>query len=149
MDIVDRTKRSQMMSRIGPRDTRPEIAVRRVAHRLGLRFRLHRKDLPGKPDMVLPKYRIAIFVHGCFWHRHSECTNCTTPKTRAEFWREKFARNIARDERNMRDLRTLGWLPVVIWECETEDELAVQRRLLQIRRKACRRGSPSVVRKHG
>lgn len=148
MDIVDSIKRSQMMSRIGPRDTRPEIAVRRVAHRLGLRFRLHRKDLPGSPDIVLPKYRTAIFVHGCFWHRHSGCSNCTMPKTRPDFWREKFARNVARDARNLQALTNLGWLPIVIWECETEDELTVQQRLQTIRRKALGRGLPCVGR-HG
>lgn len=142
MDIVDRIKRSQMMSRIGPRDTRPEIAVRRVAHRLGFRFRLHRKDLPGRPDIV-PRSTGPLFLFTAVSGiAILGCSNCTAPKTRAEFWREKFARNVARDERNMRDLATLGWLPMVIWECETEDELAVQRRLLQIRRKARRRGSP-------
>jgi DNA mismatch endonuclease (patch repair protein) len=108
------------MSRIGPRDTVPEMAVRRAAHRMGFRFRLHRKELPGRPDLVFARYRLAVFVHGCFWHRHAGCANCTTPKTRPEFWQRKFQRNVERDRRACEQLERQGWRTVVIWECEAE-----------------------------
>jgi len=117
------------MARIRSRDTKPEILVRRAAHNCGLRFRLHRKDLPGKPDLVFPGLRIALFVHGCFWHRHAGCRNCTDPKTRVEFWQTKFAANVERDRRAIDELVSLGWTPLIIWECEAEDE---QRLLLRI-----------------
>jgi len=134
MDIVDPERRSRMMARIGPRHTRPELVVRRLLHRLGFRFRLHRTDLPGRPDLVLPRHRVAIFVHGCFWHRHKGCFNCTTPKTRSDFWTSKFDRNVARDARTARALRRSGWCVVTIWECETERPSTVERRLLRILR---------------
>jgi DNA mismatch endonuclease (patch repair protein) len=118
------------MGRIGPRNTVPEIAVRRVAHRLGYRFRLYRKDLPGRPDIVFPRYQLAVFVHGCFWHRHEECTNCTMPKTRPEFWSTKFCATVSRDRRNVDALHALGWRTLVIWECETETPGLVERQLL-------------------
>lgn len=120
-DIVDRRRRSEIMSRIGPRDTVPELAVRRLAHRMRFRFRLHCKDLPGRPDLVFPRYTLAVFVHGCFWHRHKGCANCTMPKTRPEFWRRKFQGNVERDRRSYERLTNLGWRTVIIWECETED----------------------------
>jgi DNA mismatch endonuclease, patch repair protein len=120
-DIVNRRQRSEMMSRIGPRDTVPELAVRRMAHRLGLRFRVHRKDLPGRPDLVFAKHGLALFVHGCFWHRHRGCANATMPKTRPEFWQRKFEGNVERDHRNCEDLARLGWRTLIIWECEAED----------------------------
>lgn len=126
-DIVDRQRRSEIMSRIGPKNTAPELAVRSAAHRLGLRFRLHRKELPGSPDLVLAKHNTAVFVHGCFWHRHAGCANATTPKTRPEFWQKKFDSNVARDERNKDDLTHLGWRSMVIWECETEDQVRLER----------------------
>ena len=128
-DIVDSKRRSAIMARIRGHDTAPEIAVRRIAHRMGLRFRLHRKDLPGRPDLVLPKHRLAVFVHGCFWHRHEGCRRATTPKSRAVFWTEKFAMNVARDARQEAALKELGWRVLVIWECETRNEPAVERRL--------------------
>jgi DNA mismatch endonuclease (patch repair protein) len=118
-----------MMARIGPRDTAPEIAVRRVAHRLGYRFRLCRKALPGRPDIVFPRYQLAVFVHGCFWHRHEACANCTMPKTRQEFWSGKFLATVARDRRNLDALHALGWRTFIIWECETEEPGAVERLL--------------------
>ena len=99
--------------------TGPEIKVRQMLHALGLRFRLHLKDLAGTPDIVLPKYRTVIFVNGCFWHRHKACAKATTPKTRMEFWNKKFHDNIARDRRNERALRTAGWAVLKIWECQT------------------------------
>lgn len=128
-DVVSRKRRSQMMAGIGPRNTAPELAVRRVAHRMGLRFRIHRKDLPGSPDIVFPKHRLAVFVHGCFWHRHANCSNCTLPKTRTVFWKAKFASNVARDRRNVEALRALGWRVLTVWECEAENEKLVARRL--------------------
>lgn len=120
-DILTPEQRSALMARIGPRDTKPEMRVRRVAHALGLRYRLHRRDLPGTPDLVFPKWRVAMFVNGCFWHRHPGCPKSYTPKSRVTFWQKKFAENVARDRRVARELERLGWRPVVIWECETEN----------------------------
>ena len=121
VDIVDKRRRSEIMSRIRSQDTAPELIVRRIAHRLGFRFRLHRKTLPGSPDLVFPKHRLAVFVNGCFWHRHEGCSNCTTPKTRPEFWERKFHGNVERDHRNCERLAQLGWRTLVIWECEIEN----------------------------
>ena len=113
--------RSRLMARIGRRDTKPELIVRRMLHAMGCRFRLQRRDLPGTPDIVLPSRRIALFVHGCYWHRHDGCRRASVPKTRTMFWTDKFDRNVARDRRVEGDLRDLGWRPVVVWECETRD----------------------------
>lgn len=122
-------KRSKIMRAVGRRDTKPEIAVRRLLHEMGLRFRLQRKDLPGTPDLVLPKYRTVIFTHGCFWHRHGNCSKATTPKTRAEFWQRKFDDNIARDAASEVKLIEQGWRVLIIWECETTKPEALKRRL--------------------
>ncbi len=108
------------MSRIRGKDTKPELRVRSQLHRMGYRFRLHRKDLPGRPDIVLPKYDTVIFVHGCFWHRHKGCRFAYTPKTRPEFWKKKFGGNIRRDRTNINLLRKQGWKVLIIWECETD-----------------------------
>jgi len=108
------------MSRVRGKNTTPEIRVRRAAHALGLRFRLHRKDLPGKPDLIFPKHRVAIFVHGCFWHRHPGCSKTSTPKSRKGFWQAKFDANVERDTRVAEELAALGWRVVTIWECETK-----------------------------
>ncbi|WP_346325668.1 DNA mismatch endonuclease Vsr [Iodidimonas sp. SYSU 1G8] len=132
MDRVSSDRRSENMRRIKNKATVPEIAVRQAAYALGLRFRLNRKDLPGKPDLVMPGRRIAIFVHGCFWHRHTNCPNCTTPQTRMEFWNSKFAANVARDARCEQALRDLGWQVEVIWECETKDRSRLTDRLRSI-----------------
>ena len=113
-------KRSAIMSLVRSKNTKPELLVRSLLHRMGYRFRLHRKDLPGSPDMVLPKYRTAIFVHGCFWHQHSGCKKATLPNQNAEFWREKFERNVRRDENAQRRLREMGWRVLVLWECEVK-----------------------------
>lgn len=121
MDIVNARRRSAMMARIGPKDTAPELAVRRLAHKLGFRFRLHRRDLPGRPDLVFSRLHLALFVHGCFWHQHSGCKNCARPKTRVTFWDAKLQGNVARDHRNLAALAALGWRTGVIWECETQD----------------------------
>lgn len=128
-DIVSGQRRSEMMAGIKGRDTAPEHAVRRVAHRMGLRFRLHRKDLPGRPDLVFPRHRLAVFVHGCFWHRHEGCRYAYTPKSRVAFWTRKFAENVARDRRNEDALRGLGWRVLTVWECEARDAEAVGMRL--------------------
>lgn len=120
MDILTREQRSQVMSRIKGRNTKPEMLVRRAAHALGLRFRLHRGDLPGSPDIVFPARKTALFVHGCFWHRHDGCRFAYTPKSNETFWSKKFVRNVERDQEAMDGLRRAGWRPVVIWECETK-----------------------------
>ena len=120
-DNLSKEERSWNMSRIRSRNTKPEIAVRRVLHSLGYRFRLHRKDLPGTPDIVLPKYKSVIFVHGCFWHRHENCRFSYSPKSRTKFWQDKFADNIERDKQSAADLKMLGWRQLVIWECEAKD----------------------------
>src|SRR5579871_634742 len=109
------------MSRVHAEDTLAELRVRRSAHALGLRYRLHRRDMPGKPDLVFPKYYIALFVHGCFWHRHEGCKKASTPKSRTEFWQTKFDRNVARDTQVFEELRRLGWQVETIWECELKD----------------------------
>lgn len=123
MDVVDRVTRSRMMSGIRGKDTKPERIVRDFLHHAGLRFRLHTK-LPGKPDLVLPKYRTVIFVHGCFWHRHAGCRFTTTPASNTEFWREKFAANVQRDARVKRQLEEQRWWVEVVWSCQlSESEL--------------------------
>ena len=122
MDRISKEHRSWNMSRIRNKDTTPEKIVRSLLHRMGYRFRLHRKDLPGNPDIVLPKYRTVIFVHGCFWHRHKGCKFAYTPKTRVEFWKNKFAENVERDRQNIVELKKLDWRVIVIWECETRNK---------------------------
>lgn len=128
-DIFEPAKRSEIMSRIRGRDTKPELVVRRIAHRLGFRYRLHRQDLPGRPDIVFPRYRAIIMVHGCFWHRHPGCKYAYTPKTRVQFWRKKFEGNVVRDRRIELALSELGWRTMVIWECETKDHQDVAARI--------------------
>ena len=128
-DIVDAKRRSELMAGIRDRNTLPELAVRRIAHRMGLRFRLHHRNLPGRPDLVFPKHQLAVFVHGCFWHRHAGCRLASIPKSRTSFWIEKFAANVDRDARQEAALRALGWRVLVIWQCEIRDEGAVQRTL--------------------
>jgi DNA mismatch endonuclease (patch repair protein) len=113
-------QRSAIMRAVKSKDTKPEIAVRRALHRLGFRFRLHRRDLPGRPDIVLPGRRLAIFVHGCFWHRHFNCRKATIPKTRIDFWIAKFEANTERDHQVERELVAAGWKVLVIWECQTK-----------------------------
>ena len=120
------------MSRVRSANTNPELLVRQAAHALGLRFRLHRSDLPGTPDLVFPRWRVAILVHGCFWHRHAGCAKASLPKTRAAFWRDKFERNVRRDQAVVRSLRELGWQVEVIWECEAKRHAEVERRLRDI-----------------
>lgn len=119
-DVVDRATRSRMMSGIRGRDTKPEKQVRSFLHRAGLRFRLH-AALPGKPDLVFPKHRAVVFVHGCFWHRHAGCRYATTPSSNAGFWQTKFDANVARDKRVTRQLRREGWRVFVVWSCRITD----------------------------
>src|SRR5699024_9235199 len=116
-DIVDRSTRSRMMSGIRGKDTRPELLLRRELHSRGFRYRLHAKHLPGRPDLILSKYNAVIFVHGCFWHRHSGCRYTTTPATRVQFWQAKFEANVARDLDVQQALASSGWRIAIIWEC--------------------------------
>lgn len=113
--------RSKTMRAVRSKDTGPEIAVRRLAHKLGFRFRLHRKDLPGTPDLVFPKFRKVIFVHGCFWHGHDCPRGARAPKTNRDYWERKLERNKARDAKALSDLRSMGWQAQTIWECEIRD----------------------------
>jgi DNA mismatch endonuclease (patch repair protein) len=119
------------MSRVRSRNTAPELIVRRTAHAIGLRFRLYRNDLPGTPDLVFPRWKAAIFVHGCFWHRHEGCRKATIPKSRLEYWQSKFERNVERDRRILSELRARGWRTLIIWQCQTEDSDNLTRRLSQ------------------
>lgn len=118
-DIVDPATRSRMMAGIKGGDTTPERLVRSYLHRAGLRFSLHRTDLPGRPDIVLPAWNTVIFVHGCYWHRHPGCRYATTPASNVQFWQRKFDANVARDTRNIAALRRAGWRVFVVWECRT------------------------------
>lgn len=129
MDKVTPERRSWNMSRIKGRDTAPERQVRSLLHRSGFRFSLRRKQLPGKPDVVLPRFQTALFVHGCFWHCHAGCRNAVLPKTRSEFWSQKLSGNVERDHRNVQDLKRLGWRVLIVWECELDDEWKLQKRL--------------------
>ena len=128
-DVHNKEQRSRNMAAIRGRDTKPEMIVRRIVHRLGYRFRLHRRDLPGRPDLVLPRHRAVILVHGCFWHQHDCRYGRVAPATREEFWKAKRNENTARDTRNMRALRAMGWRVLVIWECWTRRAGAVDSRI--------------------
>ncbi|RJP34203.1 MAG: DNA mismatch endonuclease Vsr [Candidatus Omnitrophota bacterium] len=120
-DNLSFEQRKYCMSQIREKDTKPEIIIRKIVHALGYRFRLHRRDLPGCPDLVFPSRRKIIFVHGCFWHRHSGCSKSTTPTTRNDYWIKKFKGNVKRDRTNIKSLRNQGWDVLVIWECETKE----------------------------
>lgn len=133
MDRISPERRSWLMSRIASRHTRPEIAVRRAAHAAGLRFRLHLRDLPGTPDLVFPRHRVALFVHGCFWHRHEGCRLASMPKSRTEFWEAKFAANVARDRRHALALEAAGWRTVTVWECEIRRSDMLARAIASVR----------------
>jgi DNA mismatch endonuclease, patch repair protein len=117
VDTVDAATRSRMMAGIRSGNTKPELVLRKGLHARGFRFRLHRRDLPGRPDLVLPRYRACLFVHGCFWHRHPDCRFATTPATRTDFWLAKFALNVQRDRKSISALRNLDWRVGVVWEC--------------------------------
>lgn len=129
MDRITPSDRSRLMSRVRGKNTRPELRVRSLLHRLGFRFRLHRRDLPGRPDLVLAKYRAAIFVHGCFWHGHSCSKGRIKPSSNVAFWQKKLSDNQRRDARKRRELEAAGWKVITIWECETANETELARRL--------------------
>jgi DNA mismatch endonuclease, patch repair protein len=129
MDTLTVEQRSERMSRIRGKDTKPEMLVRRALHRLGYRYRLHRRDLPGKPDLVFPSRKKVVFIHGCFWHAHEDCTVANMPKSRRPYWKAKFARNKERDQLNAKRLRQAGWKVFVVWECETKKLDRLQKRL--------------------
>lgn len=116
-DIVDKKTRSRMMANIKAKDTKPELALRRALHARAFRYKLHVRNLPGQPDLVFPKYNVALFVHGCFWHRHEGCRYTTTPSTRTEFWQSKFDANVARDREILDKLLMAGWRVATVWEC--------------------------------
>lgn len=130
MDTHTREQRSENMRRIRSTNTKAELIVRSLLHRAGFRFRLHDKALPGKPDIVLPRYKTAIYVHGCFWHGHPDCPEGRRPKSNLEYWNRKLDRNINRDVANAKLLEELGWKRIVVWGCELEDKDALQRRLI-------------------
>jgi len=125
-DSLTKEKRSWNMSRIRSKDTKPEMYVRSLLHHMGYRFRLHQKGLPGRPDIVLPKYKTIIFVHGCFWHRHKNCKYAYTPKSKIEFWLKKFQGNIERDKKHEEELKKLGWKKIVVWECQIKNLSALE-----------------------
>lgn len=118
VDFLTPRERLERMSRIRSKETQPELVLRKVLHGLGLRYPLHGRGLPGKPDLVFPRYRVVVFIHGCFWHRHVGCKIATTPKINTSFWVEKFEKNVARDVRVAAELESLGWRVFVVWECE-------------------------------
>jgi DNA mismatch endonuclease (patch repair protein) len=129
MDKLTRVRRSENMRRIRSKDTNPEMIVRRIAHRLGFRYRLHSSKLPGKPDLVFSSRRKAIFVHGCFWHQHSRCPAGRVPSSQKSYWTEKLARNVSRDREHVLNLRKAGWKTLILWECELSDQYKVAKRL--------------------
>lgn len=129
MDTLTPEERSKLMGKIRGKNTKPELQVRSMLHRAGYRFSLHRTDLPGKPDIVLRKYKTVVFVHGCFWHRHKNCKIASTPKSNVEFWQNKFRRNIANDKRHTRALRRQGWHVLTVWECQLKKPEQILRKI--------------------
>lgn len=132
MDLLTKDRRSWNMSRIAGKNTKPEVYVRSLLHRRGLRFRIHVQNLLGTPDIILPRWRTVIFVNGCFWHRHKGCSYCYSPKTRQGFWQKKFAKTVSRDRLNVAALKKEGWRVVTVWECELRDLKKLDRRLARI-----------------
>ena len=130
-DHLTSKKRSWNMSLIRSANTAPEIIVRKLLHSIGCRFRLHKKDLPGKPDIVLKKYKTVIFVHGCFWHQHKRCKRSNIPKSNTSYWKPKLSNNIKRDIQHKTDLRKLGWRTITIWECETKTIEKLRKKLVK------------------
>lgn len=130
-DTLSPAARSERMGRVRGQNTGPEMLVRRLTHAMGYRYRIHRKDLPGRPDLVFPRRRKVIFVHGCFWHRHDDscCKLARLPKSRLEFWVPKLEANAARDKRNEVNLRTMGWNILIIWECEIRDHASLRSKI--------------------
>lgn len=132
-DIYSEEKRSELMSKVRSKNTKPELQVRSWLHKHGFRFRLHRKDLPGRPDIVLPKYKTVIFVHGCFWHQHPGCKKATIPKKNHDFWKEKLESNVERDNRHIAQLQEIGWRVLTIWECDVKKDLEQIMRTVEAR----------------
>jgi len=128
-DIISSERRSANMRAVRSKHTKPEICVRQIVHKLGFRFRLHRKELPGKPDLAFIGKRKVIFVHGCFWHQHIGCKRATTPQTNSQFWRNKLAKNVKRDLEHTQCLKANGWKVLVVWGCETKDKFELSERL--------------------
>jgi len=137
MDVFSRDQRSDIMRKVCSTDTTPEKLVRRLLHRCGYRFKLSNKDLPGNPDIVLPKYNTVVFVHGCFWHRHKGCRAASMPQSNVDYWRKKFSGNEKRDRRVKRELRQLGWRVCVVWECQTKLPQKLISRLKRLLDSAC------------
>ena len=131
-DTVDKKTRSRIMSSVQGKNTQPEKVVRSLLHRMGYRFSLHNKHLPGKPDICLRKYKTVIFVHGCFWHRHKGCRYATTPSSNVSFWNEKFERNVSRDAQNRKDLKKLGWQIIIVWGCSIKSIEKLSKRFDQL-----------------
>ena len=130
-DRISKEARSLNMSKIRSKNTRPEILVRSALHRMGYRFRVHKKDLPGKPDIVLKKQRVVVFVNGCFWHRHLNCKDASRPRTNSDYWEQKITGNVQRDKKNMKILIEQNWNVVLIWECEIENDFLSNKRLIE------------------
>ena len=130
-DVFSRKKRSWIMARISGSNTKPEIVVRKILYGLGFRYRLNVRKLPGTPDIVLSKHSKVVFVHGCFWHGHKGCKRSTRPTTNVAFWNRKIDKNIDRDKKVLKELRRLGWKPLVIWECQTKKPEALGKRLIR------------------
>jgi len=130
MDVFSKEKRSQIMSHVSGKNTKPELVLRSLLHKMGYRFRLHRKDLPGKPDITLPKYKKVIFVHGCFWHGHTDCPRSKRPTTNKKFWRKKLDKNRERDKASIDNLKELGWDVLVVWTCEVNSVFKLKSKLL-------------------
>ena len=133
MDIWSKEKRSNVMSKIRGKNTKPELSLRSLLFKEGYRFRIHKKDLPGKPDIVLPKYKVAIFVHGCFWHYHVDCREGRIPDTNSDFWKTKLEKNIDRDNKNVASLKEQGWQVVVVWECDLKNEETCSRVITRLK----------------
>ncbi len=130
-DTIDPERRSENMRRIKSKGMRPELAVRRIVHSMGYRYRLHLPNLPGKPDLVFSRLKKTIEVRGCFWHQHGKCVDSHIPKTRVEYWRAKLQRNRQRDKQNTKELESLGWQVLVVWECEVADLIRLKKSLLR------------------
>lgn len=147
-DIVSPAKRSKMMAGIASKNTRPKIRIRKLLHQMGYRFRLHRKDLPGRPDIVLPRYRTVVFVNGCFWHGHSNCPLFRLPKSRKEFWQDKLLNNRTRDLKKSSELQSMDWRVVTVWECATKGRMALTKPalLIELRNAISESGLESTIR---
>jgi DNA mismatch endonuclease (patch repair protein) len=131
MDTITKERRSQNMSKIRSKDTLPELLIRKALWRMGYRYKLHYKLLPGKPDIVIIKHKIVIFVHGCFWHRHENCIEASRPKTNSEYWETKINRNIDRDRKHQEEIKQLGWKVIIIWECDVKKDIEENIKLLE------------------